>query len=630
MQNTSYIKLKQDVLVELNMDDTYLIDTSYTIINDSLNNKKSFAFTNNDINGTSNQLYQVDNVLNKWVNADPDTQSLITYENYNSPALYTYNKVRLYFPLNFQFNLIEGFYLGIYAYDYQNEELYWLSNFYIDLSISAHFNMIQNTGSPIRYQDKLWSKYVDILIPSVYSESRKRNNNSPIAGTINYNLTNGVGLSQVNPIFFDFKFIESSYTISNIKTYVLGTSGLSSCSQLPSYDNISTTIKHASDGDYFELYGSVQSSSALFADFMQVLEDTNNRSYVTFTVDVFEENVPTDSVEYVIFDNFDKKIKFRPILLYTSTTAYLVLTMKITNTVDGSAIIKSATYGMLPDETAKYGRTVTSINVSNAFKPKIVNAKPDQIVISNTMVNSIKQKIQRVDNIVYKTVPVLSNVYGIVIKDATQTIGVDKYYGQDDLECVIHPFDNVFKFKIAKEITKGSPVALDIDLSNTEIKMVFKSNQDILDLNLYTQSNDVNISNGIFVFAVNENNITKIKKIANENNKFYIILKNNDISTVLYSGRFILSDSKEYIMRANSAILKTPLQDQQQVQTPVITSSNGLPAINQSVIELIPNNNVFTTSDSSNSITNVSGNNTLSNSNLSDLGFSSTQFTLVL
>ena len=218
MQTKSYIKLKQDVLVELTMDDTYLIDTDYSIINDALNSRKSFAYTGSAVNGTTNQLYEVDDTLGKWNAADPSTQPLITLANYDNQPLYTYSNVRLYFPINFQFNSIEGFYLGVYVYDYHNEDLFWLSNFYIDLSNSVHFNMIENSGAPIRYQDKLWSKYVDVKIPSLYAESRKRTGSSATSGTINYNLTDGVGLSQTNPIFFDFRFIDSSYTVGGVKT----------------------------------------------------------------------------------------------------------------------------------------------------------------------------------------------------------------------------------------------------------------------------------------------------------------------------------------------------------------------------------------------------------------------------
>lgn len=629
MQTKSYIKLKQDVLVELTMDDTYLIDTDYSIINDALNSRKSFAYTGSDVNGTANQLYEVDDTLGKWNAADPSTQPLITLANYDNQPLYTYSNVRLYFPINFQFNSIEGFYLGVYVYDYHNEDLFWLSNFYIDLSNSVHFNMIENSGAPIRYQDKLWSKYVDVKIPSLYAESRKRTGSSATSGTINYNLTDGVGLSQTNPIFFDFRFIDSSYSVGGVKTYVLGTSGLSSCAQYPSYDNVSVSIKHATDGDYFEIFGSVQGSEDLFADFMQMLEDSGNKSYVAITVDVFEENVPTDSIDYIIYESFDRKIKFRPVLLYTSTTSYILVTMKVINTVDGSSIVKSASYGMLSDETSKYGRNISKINVKDVFVPKIVNTHGAKLTVSNASINAITRRtqVQRVDNVVYRSVPVLSSVTGIVIKDSTQTIGADKYYAQDDFECVVHPFDNVYKFKIAKEITKGSPVPLDIDLSSSEIKMVFKSSQDSIELPLYTQSNDVNIGSGIFVFALTEPNVIKAKRIYNENNKFYIVVKNNEITTVLYSGRFIPSDSTEYQQRANSPILKTPPQEQQQTQLPAQTTAKPAQTVNQSAVSIVPNAGTITVLDPS--VINISGNGVLGNIDLSALGFSSNQFTLV-
>jgi hypothetical protein len=77
------------------------------------------------------------------------------------------------------------------------------------------------TSPPFLFQEQLWGKNISIDFPSPFPVANQRVNGSVKPNSVNYTLTNGLGLSLNSPIFIDFHFITTKKTINKVTTYYL-------------------------------------------------------------------------------------------------------------------------------------------------------------------------------------------------------------------------------------------------------------------------------------------------------------------------------------------------------------------------------------------------------------------------
>ena len=156
--------------------------------------------------------------------------------------------------------------------------------------------------------------------------------------------------------------------------------------------------------------------------------------------------------------------------------------------------------------------------------------------------------------------PVLYDRFNIISKSENVQIGSDTFYGNGKMQIIINPFDNVVKFTIAKgEAT--SPLFYDLS-GFSELKLVFKNDTLETSFPLFTQSNDVNLSQGQVVFKIPQNKIGEIKKIYNSNvNIFYIIGVSAGNSSMIYSGLFKPFDSPNNINDLNKNNLLAAIKE---------------------------------------------------------------------
>ena len=310
---------------------------------------------------------------------------------------------------------------------------------------------------------------------------------------------------------------------------------------------------------------------------MNALESNGQKSYVIYTITTFEQSIETESVDYYVYKDFDIKRKHRPIFTFSNTTGSIQVELKIVSYVDGSSIIKINEVSLEPAILAKYGNNLMSINVSGVVQQNIFNAKPNQLVISPVVLNAMSRRNSTQYNTVIRTVtvPVIAN--NIVIKDINNQ---NVFNTQDNLELIIHPFDNYIKFAIA---TSGK---------DSYEPMTFNSNI-ILSLNF--SGNGVNVSvstdasntenkpgSGVLVFNIKSVDAINLSKIFNDNNRFYLTQKDeNNNEVVLYSGLFIMSNSQEYLNRISktSQPQVTPVASVADVTTPINTPVTTTPAV---------------------------------------------------
>lgn len=580
MVNSRFIQVHPDAIVEWIWDDSFFFEDEYSVIKDSLNGITSFAFSKaavevGNYNKIPNQLYVIDKLINKYGIADPDTKTFLQESKYVNNQPSRFDKVKVWFPLHYTFPSSVGFFLKTSGLNYENGEAYSFSNFYLDITNSVDADKIVNETQPFRLNEKLWGKSVTIYVPSLYQESRNRTNNAPSLGTINYNLTSGsLGLSQTSPVFLDFRFISSKSTVLGETTFILTPPLIASVPQAPEYNNLAVQIVQADDGDYFKINAIFNGSIGEFELFMESLAQSGKRSYVLYSITKYEENLPQTITEIYVYQDFTKGVEdYRPVFKFANTTASIRVDMKLISAVDGSMITKSAEIALIANEVAKYGKYMTSINISGAIKPKLYNSKPDQLVLQpSELLNAhLQRKTSNVKTEVkYVPYPVLSTVHNVVAQDTSVTNTVAKYLGNGELKLLLTPFDNIVKIKIAKKVRENSYDPFAIPSSNSITQLVFKSATTDLRIPLYVESNEVDLVQGVVVFKVSAADQPQLKKIFQTNKSFYITLTTNGIETSIYDGAFALLQEQTRIntneTNLNQIVQPTSTRKQQIVQ----------------------------------------------------------------
>jgi len=574
MKLSNFINLDPNVLLEYIYNDQNLISVPYEVLINTKLGERSFMESNNSPNANTqkNQLFVLDPVSNTNALIDTNTYKFIQVNNYPSGFPIQFDTIRLHFPINYTFGENIGFKINAYVFDTNNKYTYDISNFYYDITQGDNLYNLAYSSPPLLINAKMWGKYIDVLVPSAYAISNQLTNNSPTSNTINYNLTNGIGISTTSPLFINFQFINNKQTINNITTYTLKAPYSTSVPIVPKYESLGLTIQESSQGDYFEIFGTYNGNVSEFNLFLQNAQNIGNNYYVEYTITVFEQNIRGNSITVILNDNFDQPVEYRPIIKYSTTTAIIDVQMSVIDAVDNSQILRTADYGMLPDQVTKYSLHMSKINIANASKPVIYNLKTTMSLGNmngNANTNNINLQLQPVK----VPFPVLIEKYNIIAKSDNVLIGSSLFYGNGQLVISIYPFDNVFSFVLANQIKDGTISYLDMSNLGT-INMVIKDSINTVSVTPYYQSGSIDLSKGMVVFLLPNGSVNDVKKIYNGGiNLFYITSSSNGVSTVLYTGLFNVYDSK-----TNVTTLNNNLQTAQPINvTPYVISNTQTP-----------------------------------------------------
>jgi hypothetical protein len=636
MQTSTYLKIDNDALIEWVYDDDNNISSNYNVVTDEINSTTTFYLSSDYINKKGTGLYATNAVQQKYATADPETVSFINPTEYITPPLAKYDKLKLYLPIGFVFSNVVGFSLRVKALSYDMTEYFELTNYYYESTQQDRISELTAVNPPLRIQDRFWGQNVEINLPSVYTESRNRIGQQPVPGTINYNLTGGIsgnGLSQTAPIVIEFAWITDKKTVLNQTVYTLSKYTTSTVPQAPTYKNLGVNISTALAGDYFTINGTYNGTSAEFGTFMSDLETLGQKSYAIFTVEQYEENIPTLAQDFYVYKDFAKPLFFRPVFLLSSTTSSIKVVMKIVNAIDGSVLIREAEYGMLPNETLKYGSKLLSINISNATKPKIWNAKPDQVVVPEVVLKNTTRRVntQIQKNTVIKPIPVLSNSANIILKNTADANSSYLPIGQ--LELLLHPYDNIIKLRVANSIVDSEPVPYEFPTNNATALLTFKSTKGDVEIPVLSTSKELDLTKGVLVFNIKESDINSIKqRVVIENANFYIVLRTELATTVLYTGKFILSDSDEYRSRSTTTTSSTTTTTRTNNVNTATNNSNVVNTTNfnpNTVFTFDNNDNAILVTQAGNTLVEA-GNGIVATGQLGDLQLAGYQFRLVL
>lgn len=598
MRVSKYLKLDANILLEYIYDDANLISEPYDILSNIKSSTKQFlsTSTSGSLNTLNNQLFPIDPINRNYGIVNTTTYNFLQNNSYASGFPIRYDSIIIRLPINYTFGEHIGFYLKAYAFDNTNKKTYDLTNFYFDITDLNTKNYLDYTNPPILYQEKLWGKEITILVPSLYGLSNQLKNNTPIPNSINYNLTNGVGLSQQSPLFFEFSFINTKSVVNTITTYYLAPKVLANVTQVPEYENLGVIIDYSSNGDYFEIYGVYNDSLADFNTFINNSIYIGHRYFVQYIITLYEQNIRGKSLTITVTDNFNEKIDYRPIIKYASTTAVIEVEMNLIDRVDNSQIVRKASYGMLQDQVSKFSPNLTKINLATATKPKIYNSK--------SLMNPISA-LPNTTNIEIVKVPygVLIDRFNVSALSENALVGTTTFWGEGKLTIIIKPFDNIIKFIIAKNLTQMDKSLIPdyLDMTNFgEIKLVFKNDNLNVQFPLFIDNEDIDLSIGAVVFKVTANKVPDLKTIYNSGvNVFYITSTVAETTTSVYSGLFIIYDATKNVTTLNNNIRAFDVSETPNI-TPINTTTNPTPP--KVIIKYVKNDDVAFTGNINNSI----------------------------
>jgi hypothetical protein len=590
---SKYIKLDKNILLEYIYNDSNLISEPYSILVNSKYKTNAYmagpsSITGNDIN---NQLFKLDTISGRYgkVSYSPNqtpgiisnNYSFLQVKDYTSGNPLRHDTLKIHLPINWTFGEYLGFYIKVYAHDYTNSKIYDLSNFYFDMTSIEQQYLLNFTSPPLLFQEKLWGKNITVEIPALSELSSQILDGKPRENSINYNLTDNIGLSSTAPIFIDFHFITNIQTINSVTSYLLSANNTVSIPQAPEFERLGLVIQHSPNGDFFEIYGVYNDTIFGFKKFIDDSFTLDRNYYVQYDITLYEQNIRGKTTTITVTDNFNETIEYRPIIKYSSTTAIIDVEMRLIDSVDDSTIIRRASYGMLQDELSKYAINMMKINVKNVSKPKIYNIKSSinttligglgnvngSLVLGNTGtgvpgngMNNGNGNGQGLNNlssqngVVIETIkvpfPVLVDRFNIIAKSDNALFNNTMFYGFGRIQILLYPFDNVIKFSIATG-PENKPDYFNMT-SISEISFVIKNDQNQITFPLFTESGDINLAIGQVVFKVNQNRFAEIKKIYDGGiNIFYITGKSQSTTSVIYTGLFKIYDSRSNVNALN-------------------------------------------------------------------------------
>lgn len=618
MKYSRYINIDSNTLLEYIYDDGNLIGEPYNILYNTQTKFRCFVSTDELVppikgykqtnNDAYNQLYPVgQNVYSRLpsigANQISDLYPSLQFKNFSLSIPVRYDKLRIHIPTNYTFGDMKGFYIRVYAFDYNNEKIIELTNYHFNITDVEQNYKLEFSSPALYISENQWGKYLEVQIPSVTKISDQRINDVTRNNSINYNLTDGLGLSKTSPIFIEFRNIESITKINGSDFYNLTSAKTLVVPQTPEFEKLGIKIEESKQGDFFLIYGIYNGNLAEFQTFINESFYQGLRYRVSYIVDIFEETIKTKTYTFSITEDINEEIEFRPILKYTTTTAIIDVTLRLINIIDDTFVERKASYGLLQGggqrmgaqsngkltagnysggggDISKYASSLTKINLRKAKKPEVINYKSivQAAVGSDAFGTKAILILEKLNFVLY------SKYHNVIDDLSTHQVNNVVYVGNNQLKIDIDPFDNLFKFKIYKFVDDEYISYNLTDL--TDIKLTMKGDKKDLDFNPYRDTAQNDFENGVIIFKIPEGSYKDIKKLSSKGyNLFYIngidVLSNRQI---VYSGFFTPYDSK-----LNVEKLETEFQNNLSV-SPIVFQSLPRNDDTNSVLNALDNN----------------------------------------
>lgn len=591
MKVSKFAQLEKNILIELIYDDGNLISENYSVIINSKIGVNCFSSTDNSTgtkNSITNQLVKLDSTQNQYGRFNLDRYSFIQKRDFGSSIPIRYDTLKIHFPVNYIFEGHIGFYIRISTLDYNNQKFVDLSNYYFNITDINQQNDMEYSSPSFIFQEIPWGKYIKLQFPSVTKVSDQRRLGVIKENSINYNLTDGVGLSKNAPILLDFNFINSMQFVNGVPFYILSSPISTSFPQTPEFEKFGVTIEKSTQGNFFLIYAIYNGSIGEFNQFIEESIINGNRYYLEYTINLYEKNIQTRSQKVIITEDFIEEIEYRPILKYSTTTAIIDVVCRLIDSVDESEIIRKSSYGILQDDVSNFSRYLTKINLiksqkTNVYKIKGINAPNlDTNPYNNTSLRIVPDSF-----VVY------SKFYNITLDKLDVDHENIKWIGQRKLSVILYPFDNVIKFSIISKDSVAGYTPLDINQYD-DIKFIIRGDKKSFSFDVYQSSDHNDFDGGKVVFKISENKYQEIKKLYNIGfSSFYIIGIVDGVKNIIYTGAYYAWDIESNIKKLEDNFIKSQI-----MSIPAPLKNENLEEINkiEQVKEIISNEENLQTS----------------------------------
>lgn len=562
MRSSKFIRVDSNILIEYIYDDGNLISEPYSVVFNT--NTEVFSFlsslteTNNYLasknvieNGITvnklftNQLVKLDTVQGQWGKLDLNSFTFLQKKDYGISIPIRYDKIRIWIPTNYVFEDFKGFHLRVYTLDFDNTKYVDLSNYFFNISDVNQSDEMQYANPPLYQSEMNWGKYIEVQFPSVTKVSDQRRLNQTRDNTINYNLTNGKGLSKDAPVFMDFFFIESVQNVNENVFFKLVSKRTISVPQKPDFEKFGVTVQKSNQGDFFIIYPQFNGSLGEFSSFIEESYTFGNRYYLDYTIDLYEKNIKTKTERIIITEDFIEEIEYRPIFKFTTTTAIIDVTCKLIDAVDNSETIRRASYGLLQDEVSNYSRYLSKINLTKADRISVFKIKgisTPNLDVNNP--NSIQTTL-RVNPISFS---VYTKSFKVILDNSNANYDNSIWFGNRQSTISIVPFDNLYQFKMIQPDPLNTFKYVDLTGYDT-LELTIRSDKKTITIPIFRDIEN-NLEGGEVTFKIQEDKYTDIKRIFNSGyNNFYINGLLNGNRMIIYTGFFLPWDSSLNINR---------------------------------------------------------------------------------
>ena len=579
-KGSSYIRVSPYALIEYIYSDTSLSKTttkSFRLSNNYLG-EYSFLNASTAVNSTGNVLNntaaQLGSNFSRWAylslnSAVPiiNTDTNLILEDLTASitaSTIVYDKMRIHLLSGYDFGNLEGFILDVQwkewsQYSSSNVTMHPASYVYL----KSELEKINFNTSPLFLGDRLYDRYIDVLIPSL-GEANFDFWNSPATsapGTLAYEYSHdGVGFvndSQISVTLYEIDNIES---LGSQQYFVTGTEYPASFNSSDNYSFVTANIAESNTFDYIEYYPTW--NGAFIGDYIALLNETGNWVVIN-QIEVFEQvgvsSFKTFNMTELQDGFFDQPSVFRPVIKNSSIAfSYTVqYTMRLYNKSDNTEIIRRASF--TSTDVQKYGPNLQKINVLEGFQPvkvynKIVNITKSDTLIPPTSPQYITQtrylnSYYNVNYISVDSTTNLSNVLGeTVYPQGTNTV----YFNR---------FDNIVKFKIfTKSADKKQNVSLDLASTGMNIRLAFITDDTTkIYVDPLIDPANANPGAGEILFKITSD--LSIKLLGGSSREYYLVNRNPDgDDTLIYSGKF--ADQKDQgLTGTNNAVTLQQVQE---------------------------------------------------------------------
>jgi len=411
MKSSKFVRINPNILLEYIYDDNNLIGEPYNVL---VNNQtgvncfistdqiippiRGYVQTNNEI---YNQLFLISQDLFARLpragnNIISDTYPFLQLKNFSTSIPIRYDKIRIHLPVDYTFGDNKGFFLKVYTFNSEGTNVVELSNYHFDISDVEQNYKLEFASNTLYFAESQWGKYLEVQVPSVTKISDQVQNLMPIPDSINYNLTDGAGLSRTAPIFVEFRDILSVNISNGVKFVNTSTKKTVVFPQTPDFENLGIKVEESTQGDFFLIYATYNGNAPEFVDFIEDSLAQGKKYQVKYIVDLWEETVKTKTYTFSIVDDFAEEVEFRPIFKFTNTVAMIDVTLRLIDINDGSSIERKSSYGLLQGggqrmgsqtngritsgngsggggDICRYSNGLTKINLRNVRTTEVIN-----------------------------------------------------------------------------------------------------------------------------------------------------------------------------------------------------------------------------------------------------------------